>query len=352
MKRENKKVRYAVSAWNGTSPIPVEVMVEVNEVGIAAFNTVVLDSSGTAQLPYKLYCPKCRCLFEANGKDGSPFIDCPCCSTPLEQPWRMTVYEPLLNCSYDGIFQCCKNLTWYPWVGKGYDTHRILVFGDSHYVNSKTEAERLGDIQLWLTDRWSTREVVSEYPILGREDACWKNNGKRSNNPTFDNLITVLTGNPLLDPAEKNLRIRLWRALAFLNFFQRPLQYRPDGPKERPKTADRFPAWEAALHVISTLKPRLCIFAGVDAAKYYNRYMHQLEVKTTELIETRIPGSSDKKLMINRCNPREATISINGTNVLLQFIKHPGKYFSCPKWRRHLLSRIPWLKSVIDGILA
>lgn len=47
----------------------------------------------------------------------------------------------ILDKSLDSQFDKIENLTWFPWVGKGYKCakRKLLVVGESHYLNEDSD---------------------------------------------------------------------------------------------------------------------------------------------------------------------------------------------------------------------
>ena len=354
MQNENK-IRYAVKAWNGARPVPTDVTFEVDPVGIAIHNAVVLDKTGTTQTPLKAYCPRCRILLPIPIPKNPPNPLCPCCSRPLIEPWYLTAFEIFLDTSHDAALSQCGALTWLPSVGKRFCElgHRTMIFGESHYSNRADPKLRQIEIQEMLLDNWFTREIVAWYPLLGPTLAGASNNAGRSNLPTFDNLFKIIAGDSFVDDTLQNrtLRAKLCSAICFANFFQRPFTY-TSKRRERPSCTyakdDHLPAWETALHEISVLKPTLCLFLGVAAAKCFDYYMRTFQkrynITAWNLVVEKSP--------IIRCCPRSATITLGGSTVQLVFIRHPGMFITCSAWREYLLKQVPWFKTEIDSILA
>lgn len=364
MKIEENLIRYAVKAWNGVRPVPVVVTVECDEIGVAVHNALVLDQTGKTPTPYKAYCPRCRCLFPDQIKKVPPRPTCHCCSRPLVEPWHLTAFEKYLDTSFDAALSRCGALKFKPWFGKGYtdvnsersdcgNHNRILIAGESHYTNRQDPKLRQLEIADWLDDDWSTREIFAWYPLLGRTNAGSSNNGGRSNIPTYDNLFEIVAGDPLVEDTSECLqkRVKLCRNIAFGNFFQRPFTYIPTW-HERPSCTyandDHMPAWEAILHVFSVSRPTLCLFLGVTAAKCFDYYMRQYQ---SQFNITRW-NLMVQKTRINRCYPRSGTITMGGSTIALEFIRHPSMFVTCSAWREYLFKRVPWLKAEIDSILA
>ncbi len=234
-------------------------------------------------------------------------------------------FAKAITTEYDDQFSAVEDLTWLPWVGKDYANCRILIVAESHYTNTLDSIRAEQDKKDYMNDPLSTRAVLAEYPMLGY-DAGWKNNGGRSNNPTFDNLFRLLISEDLLnDPEPYSRRTKLCSNFAFMNMIQRPMWYPPDRPKERPNDQDRTIGWNAVLGVLKILMPDICIFAGSDASRFFEQQMNRLHIPYENWMY-----ADDR---IGNTFPKSATITLNGKKIPFKFIRHPGSYFSWDRWQ-------------------
>lgn len=348
MRIEENLIRYAVKAWNGARPVPTDVTIEVNEFGIAVEDDKAHGEDGTL---YQSYCPTCDCFFtELVVPKQYPRPTCNLCGNPLVRAWYATVFKEYLDKSYDlALSSGCQKLTWLPWVGSQFAGHQIFVAGESHYINKETYFFGQPAIEDWLDDPWATRETHAEYPILGPDDAGWKNNAGRGGNSFHDNLLKILVGDSLVRTRDDIVRrMKFWNSLAFANLVQRPLVKVSGVSEEKPQVPDRRDGWEAMIHVIEILKPRLCIFAGVFAAGAF------AEPKTIRLLNAQnVKFDLESGPAIDGCYLRFGTLDIRGFKVPMVFIQHPSRCSSTwSSWRALLLDRVPWLKAEIDSILA
>ncbi len=235
-----------------------------------------------------------------------------------QEQWRKVITE-----AFDERFKRISDLTWLPWVGKDFLQYRVLIIAESHYTNTDDPALVEEKKREYMVDPFSTREVMAEYPLYGY-DAGWKNHGARGNNPTFDNLTKILCGSPLLGPTDKELRFSLWSRIAFMNFIQRPMWYSKTHGKERPTGEDRAIGWRATLGVISILAPEICIFAGLEAAVWFNWFMKENGINATPLVFHN---------KIGRCCPRSSVVCIENTPIQFRFMRHPCSFFSWEQWK-------------------
>ena len=239
-------------------------------------------------------------------------------------------FEKALTTQYDVQFSAIKDLTWLPWVGKNYPDCRILIVAESHYTNTPDTIKYEKDLKEYMSNPLSTREVLAEYPMLGY-DAGWKNNGGRSNNPTFDNLFKLLISDDLLSDREPHSRrVKLCSNFAFMNMIQRPMWYPPNRPKERPTDADRSVGWDVIVEVLTILLPDICIFAGSDASRFFEQQMNRVNVP--------YENWKYENERIGNTFPKSATVSIEGKKIPFKFIRHPGSYFSWEKWQEFVFS--------------
>ena len=73
----------------------------------------------------------------------------------------------ILDKSLDSQFDKIENLTWFPWVGKGYKCakRKLLVVGESHYLNEDSDENNEKRRELLIRDKEHTRNCLYEVLI-------------------------------------------------------------------------------------------------------------------------------------------------------------------------------------------
>ena len=91
--------------------------------------------------------------------------------------------DQIVEVKYDSQFNQIENLTWYPWVGKDYEDgkRRILIVGESHYIDEDIEDEGKLREQEVKVDKYHTRNCL--YEVLVDKSWC---------NRTYPNLMEAL----------------------------------------------------------------------------------------------------------------------------------------------------------------
>ena len=81
--------------------------------------------------------------------------------------------DQIVEVKYDSQFNQIENLTWYPWVGKDYEDgkRRILIVGESHYIDEDIEDEGKLREQEVKVDKYHTRNCLYEVLV----DKSWCN---------------------------------------------------------------------------------------------------------------------------------------------------------------------------------
>lgn len=235
-------------------------------------------------------------------------------------------FDKNLETQFDAELSKIDGLSWLPWVGREYAQSRIMIIAESHYTNTNDPDAVESSKQKIGQHRRYTRDVIAEYPIAGADESGWRNNGGRSNNPTYDNLHRLLVSDSLNSDIPR--RATLWQNLGYMNIVQRPMWY-SGKYKERPTPNDFEIGWRVVADIIQILSPRLCIFAGLAAGNSFNFEMNRLGVNHRP-IEYGEP--------IGRCRPRVASCSVNGSTTTCVFIRHPSQYFSWESWQEFVFS--------------
>ncbi|RYD70458.1 MAG: hypothetical protein EOP84_26680, partial [Verrucomicrobiaceae bacterium] len=77
---------------------------------------------------------------------------------------------PLENNTFDEDLAGIANLTWLPWVGDNYAAlpagRKVLIVGESHYTDKEDPVAAMEEIEEYLNDSNSTREMV-EQTLIG-----------------------------------------------------------------------------------------------------------------------------------------------------------------------------------------
>ena len=149
---------------------------------------------------------------------------------------------------FDKAFEKLRKsgLTWYPWVGKDYESNRLMVIGESNYVNKEIPNEPL-DIALQRvgSDEYFERKVVDCLGCCGNQQ-----------NKTMNALFKMLAGKGVLQKV-------FWRLVAMMELLQQPvIGYGWSENKKKP-SADQFV--EDAKVVMSVMKiiiPTHVLFVG------------------------------------------------------------------------------------------
>lgn len=221
-----------------------------------------------------------------------------------------------LDTSFDCFFEEKdddeSNLTWFPWVGKNFKNNekKILIIGESHYSDKKDKESIKEDVREMLNNRNFTRDDVVFNHVINTELVEIE---------FFKNLHKTLFRTNDFDYS------KLWQEISFYNFIQRPMT----DISERPGKHDIISGWKTFMKISKILKPSLCIFIGVAASNYYNKFFSNYRVPHSELLY------GDK---INSTYERKpVTIELDSKNkAVILFIKHASKYFSWEEWYKFL----------------
>lgn len=89
----------------------------------------------------------------------------------------------ILDKSLDSQFDKIENLTWFPWVGKGYKCakRKLLVVGESHYLNEDSDENNEKRRELLIRDKEHTRNCLYEVLI-----------NKSWSSKTYSNIMEAL----------------------------------------------------------------------------------------------------------------------------------------------------------------
>lgn len=199
-----------------------------------------------------------------------------------------------------------------PFIGKDYEKYRILIVGESHYINQSAHSSTvtLKDFDLWWdepcpkvsngSEGWyNTRQVVENY----------KSGDKGGKYGIFTNTIKSFSKVVL---GEEIHRITLDKkqlidCFAFMNFFQMPALYSKmkywnslvKSAKLLGDTSLAYEVWnksaaassEVLNKVIDIIKPRLVVFVSVSAGKAYKDLIAAKPAVGTDIVYTSHPSS-------------------------------------------------------------
>ena len=155
-----------------------------------------------------------------------------------------------------------------PFIGEEYENSRLLLIGESHYVEAKyvncvNEADyydisfddlREGDYKGWINTR-----SVFEYRVYDRKDF----KGFFSNPATEIARIINHTDNPPKDQC-----IDAMHQYAFINYFKRPSYEQGKTIRGLTETDYKY-AYEVSAYIIKVLRPKQIIFIS---KKSYNAF--------------------------------------------------------------------------------
>lgn len=176
-----------------------------------------------------------------------------------------------------------------PYIGDDFDEYRVLHVGESHYIGQSPENERFGIdyFQKWWSAHceevegefggWFTRPVMQNYM-----------DNKQGAYTIFNNFLksfsrSVLDKEISINPDTK----KLYRYLAFMNFFQMPSLY--DGvkywdsleisAKKHGNMQAAYDMWDAAVKnatetldaVIDIIKPKAVVITSISAGNAYKK---------------------------------------------------------------------------------
>lgn len=117
----------------------------------------------------------------------------------------------ILDKSLDSQFDKIENLTWFPWVGKGYKCakRKLLVVGESHYLNEDSDENNEKRRELLIRDKEHTRNCLYEVLI-----------NKSWSSKTYSNIMEALCDRGILSDNKTALS-----EIAYYNFIQRQMDY-------------------------------------------------------------------------------------------------------------------------------
>lgn len=165
-----------------------------------------------------------------------------------------------------------------PYIGENYSNNRILLVGESHYIQEEQIKEKYRDERVfadeWYSNFEELKRTISDNPLFDwgwahtRKIATGFMNG-RHNGPMYSNPakcikeeIEFRIGQPVSERAA-------YSCLAFMNYFQRPSIRK--GKNIEPTEMDIVIAEETFSSVVDILKPSIIIFASKTAFYWYSK---------------------------------------------------------------------------------
>lgn len=207
------------------------------------------------------------------------------------------------NLSFDDDFKS-NNISIYPWIGNNYNDTKVLVVGESHYLDFKDNESR----EKYEATASHTRDVVSD------------SLHSHFTSNTFKNLVEMFSGK------DKEL---FWDNVAFYNFVDRIMDKEIGTSKnERPKAEDYRNSWSNFIEIAKILKPDLCIFIGVSASDHFKKAITKMKSIIGEVSWCSEP--------INRTFPRKGYLEVESKKMELVFIKHTSQFISVDPWLNFL----------------
>lgn len=179
-----------------------------------------------------------------------------------------------------------------PFVGDKYDTYRILIVGESHYINQKPGGTAEYDLKYFREHWWNGTSHKLDADPLQEGWYCTRKvlnnymNGHRTRGHLiFTNLVKAFSETILNQPVEhiSNESAKQFRYFSFMNFFQMPSLYQGmkfwDSLKKFGETDKNCPEWDHCVkvssavldEVIDILQPEAVIFASKSAHSAFSQ---------------------------------------------------------------------------------
>lgn len=215
---------------------------------------------------------------------------------------------------FDDQFLRIEKLKWLPWVGKEY-CHlpvgkKLLIVGESHYIPSIEQS--------WYKDvetRGFTRQfILSQIP----------NNDMEKVLLNFQKIL-------LSDEPSGEQKFKLWDSISYYNFIQKALA--SSKQEDRPTPMDFEDGWYNFFKLIDILNPDFCLFGGVAATYYSDKFMET--ARENEF--TYDNGIVKVDFLSSGVSARKVSISKNGKVLPILFILHPTSWqhpFKSSDWRK------------------
>lgn len=227
--------------------------------------------------------------------------------------------DRFLTKKYDKKFAEIPNLTWYPWVGKDYDSWRYLIVGESNYVNKEIPKETKSAALKRVTD-----DKEFERKVVGCLGCCGN-----LRNKTMDALFKMLS-------QERVTRADLWQRVAMMELVQQPIVGYGWGNECKGKELNAIQFAKGAnvvMSVMEILNPEQVMFVGKSVLRAFLKY------NMVKVLEEGSEEVSRSKKCIRKSFINYGCIEMNSDHkVNYVAVAHPGgSYgFNVDKWREKL----------------
>jgi len=152
---------------------------------------------------------------------------------------------------HDSKIDKIETLKWYPWIGKNYDTSKLLVIGESHYED--------GDD--WQNGNKDTTRTIIQKRLDDNEVGKWT---------LHRNVEKVLLDKPEISDGDIQT---VWNKVAYWNLVQRLLDSRENS--DRPTYNDFTKGWETFFDLEKILMSKYCLVLGKgEAFGSFGNYLH------------------------------------------------------------------------------
>ncbi|PZX34294.1 hypothetical protein C7416_101578 [Cupriavidus phytorum] len=208
-----------------------------------------------------------------------------------------------LDLSYDVQFASRPSLPWLPWVGKDFahSAVKTMVLGESVYE--------------WNPAKGSAGKLFAEPSGLRVLHRSCSMDFKRESK-YVRNIERAILQATRPKPEQKS---RFWTSVVYHDLVLDLLASR----RHRPKPEQFNDGWREVFDLWGILGIEQCLVYGVQSAD---------ELKVA--CEARGLPCTVKKLKtkVGQCAPRYGTVTVNGREVRLLFVRHPSRCFSWRKW--------------------
>lgn len=220
----------------------------------------------------------------------------------------MENFNKYIDTSFDSHFEGNDNYPWFPWIGKTYSQSKVktLILGESTYNWGKK-----------ADDRKKVDERISKNNHLR---IVHKNNAihRKGKSPYAKSIERAIFSKKktTLDDAQI-----FWTNVVYHNLVLRAMPT----IKHRPKYEDYLNGWLTFIDLSKNLNVDQCIVYGLERKKLKSLK----EALDSKGIEYKL---SKTKESVGKSYPRIASITFDGKEIKMVFIRHPSSFFSWRKW--------------------